>query len=209
MSKLHLSLLGRDEYLASIASITDEKTLLFADQSLAWWDRHASWKVNRCAVLCDEKGNHLCYLFSRIDRYSEYLTLYNLFTPSIRRRKGYATQLLRLILADAVNKHVRRITFSSVSSSLDFYMSFGFIYWGINDIGDYYCNLPLPKTGLDGISAMTEDSEPSELIGSYADFIHIKVDDNEKYLSLEKKAKHQTNKIRLGKHYAKEEFDNL
>jgi len=150
MPLYHLELLGRDAYIASTALIQDTESIRFANQSLAWWDRHFSWNTQGCVVLCDERNEHLCYLFSKIDRYSQYLTLYNLFTPLISQRKGYATQILRLILDQALEKHVRRITFTSISTSLDFYTLLGFIYWGINDIGDYYCNLPLPKNGLEG-----------------------------------------------------------
>lgn len=207
MKPHYLCFLGRDEYIHSISHIDDEKTQRFADQSLAWWDRHASWKTNRCAVLCDGEKNHLCYLFSRIDRYGEYITLYNLFTPLMYRRHGYATDLLRLILGSAVEKHVRRITFSSVSGSLDFYRALGFIYWGINEIGDYYCNLPLPIGGLDAIEHMSA-TEPIEiLIGNSRALIHSKVDGNEEYLSFEQNAKYEADKNRLGENYAKERFE--
>lgn len=207
MEHYHLKSLERQAYIASTALIQDPGTLRFADQSLAWWDRHFSWKAHGCSVLCDTEENHLCYLFFRIDRYGEYLTLYNLFTPAAERRKGHATRLLRLILAEAVEKHVRRITFSSVTSSLDFYAVLGFIYWGINDIGDYYCNLPLPKEGLDGITAMTRIPNTADLLGSYIVPIHAKVDGNERYLTPAQDLIHQANVLKLGKSYVKDTIE--
>jgi len=206
MSAYHLESLGRDAYIASIATIQDPQTLRFADQSLAWWDRHFSWNAQGCAVLCDENNTHLCYLFSRIDRYGEYLTLYNLFTPLILRHKGYATEILRLILEQALKKHAKRITFSSISSSLDFYQLLGFIYWGVNDIGDYYCNLPLPKSGLDGIITMIQESDIKTLIGSNLIKINGKIDGNERRLTPAQILIYEADIVKLGKSYQREKL---
>lgn len=202
MSLYHLESLSRDAYIASTALIQDPKTLRFADQSLAWWDRHFSWNAQGCAVLCDKNNGHLCYLFSKIDRYGEYITLYNLFTPLSEQRKGYATEMLHLILEEALKKHVRRITFSSVSSSLDFYALLGFIYWGINDIGDYYCNIPLPKRGLAGIIEMTQEGDHKQMIGQNLAKIYAKVYGNERRLTPKQRLTYETDILKLGKSYA-------
>lgn len=202
MSDYHLQSLGRDQYVASIALIQDAPSLRFADQSLAWWDRHFSWNAQGCYVLCDENNTHVCYLFSKIDRYAEYLTLYNLFTPLVHRRNGYATLMLKMILDTALKQHVKRITFSSISSSLDFYTVLGFIYWGINEIGDYYCNLPLPKEGLEGIVSMTQKSDIEQLIGKHIDTIFTKIDGNEDRLSAEQILLYEADIVKLGAHYA-------
>lgn len=202
MSDYHLQSLGRDQYVASIALIQDAPSLCFADQSLAWWDRHFSWKAQGCYVLCDENNTHVCYLFSKIDRYAEYLTLYNLFTPLVHRRNGYATLMLKMILDAALKQHVKRITFSSISTSLDFYTVLGFIYWGINEIGDYYCNLPLPKEGLEGIVSMTQKSDIEQLIGKHIDTIFTKTDGNEDRLSAEQILLYEADIVKLGAHYA-------
>lgn len=202
MPLYRLETLSRDAYIASTALIQDSESIRFADQSLAWWDRHFSWNAQGCAVLCDEKNGHLCYLFSKIDRYSEYLTLYNLFTPLAEQRKGYATLILDLILAQAVEKHVKRITFSSVSTSLDFYALLGFIYWGVNDIGDYYCNLPLPKDGLEGILLMTQNCDHKMLIGQSLAKIYAKVDGNESRLTPKQLLIYEADILKLGANYA-------
>lgn len=206
MPLFHLESLNRDAYITSIATIQDYESIRFADQSLAWWDRHFSWNTQGCAVLCNENNEHLCYLFSKIDRYSEYLTLYNLFTPLMKQRKGYATHMLRLILDQALKKHVKRIAFSSVSSSLDFYQLLGFIYWGINDIGDYYCNLPLPQSGLDGIIAMIQESDIKTLIGSNLTKINAKIDENERRLTPAQILIYEADIVKLGKSYVREEL---
>ncbi|MGA9047037.1 GNAT family N-acetyltransferase [Sulfuricurvum sp.] len=209
MPLFHLESLNRDAYITSIATIQDYESIRFADQSLAWWDRHFSWNTQGCAVLCNENNEHLCYLFSKIDRYSEYLTLYNLFTPLMKQHKGYATHMLRLILDQALKKHVKRITFSSVSSSLDFYQLLGFIYWGINDIGDYYCNLPLPQSGLDGIIAMIQESDIKTLIGSNLTKINAKIDENERRLTPAQILIYEADIVKLGKSYVREELKIL
>ncbi|MDD2781138.1 GNAT family N-acetyltransferase [Sulfuricurvum sp.] len=209
MSYFHLESLNRDAYIASIATFQDPESIRFAKQSLAWWDRHFSWNAQGCAVLCDENNEHLCYLFSKIDRYGEYITLYNLFTPAIEQRKGYATHMLRMILDQALEKHVRRITFSSVSASLDFYQLLGFIYWGVNDIGDYYCNIPLPKSGLDGIESMTKESTLEALIGSNLTKINAKIDGNERHLSPAQILVYKADILKLGKSYVRGELKIL
>lgn len=209
MPKYHLQYLGREAYVASTALIQDAESTRFANQSLAWWDRHYSWNSQGCSVLCDEDNTHLCYLFFKIDRYGEYLTLYNLFTPLISQRQGHATQILRLVLDHAITKHVRRITFSSVSDSLDFYTYLGFMYWGINDIGDFYCNLPLPKDGLAGIIPMTQTYNHSSMIGHNLAKIFAKVDGNERHLSSAQALIHETDVLKLGKHYAYDQLQVL
>jgi GNAT superfamily N-acetyltransferase len=209
MSLYHLKSLDRNAYITSIARIEDSETLRFADQSLAWWDRHFSWNAQGCNVLCDEDNNHLCYLFSKIDRYGEYLILYNLFTPLNEQRKGFATHILHLIMEEAAKKHVRRITFSSVSASLDFYHLLGFIYWGINDIGDYYCNLPLPKKGLEGIFAMTQNNNHEMMVGQNLSKIYAKVHGNESQLTPKQHLVHTADILKLGKSYAHDELKFL
>lgn len=206
MSSYHLESLNRDAYIASTALIQDAESIRFADQSLAWWDRHFSWNAQGCSVLCDEENNHLCYLFYKIDRYGQYITLYNLFTPLISQRKGHATQILHLIIDQALEKHVRRITFSSVSTSLDFYAMLGFIYWGINDIGDYYCNLPLPKNGLDGMKSMIQESDLETLIGSNLEKINAKIEGNEVLLTPAQILVYNADLVKLGNKYVREKL---
>lgn len=190
--------IGRDEYIASIGAIEDFESCRFADQALAWWDRHFSWNAQGCDVLVGEADEHLCYMFSKIDRYSEYLTVYNLFTPLHLQRQGYAHELLRLIILRAVEKHVRRITFTSVSASLDFYLSLGFIYWGINVIGDYYCNLPIPANGLDGIDRITSESAIETLLGRNRDKIYAKVHGNNEDLTPLQSLRYEADQIKMG-----------
>lgn len=195
---MNLLSLNRDEYLLSISTIIDAQSKRFAAQALVWWDRHFSWKAQGCSVLTDEEGKHVSYIFFKVDQYSEYLTVYNLFTPLIDRRQGFAYELLDCTIKHALSRYVRRIYFTSVSDSLDFYTSMGFIFWGINDIGDYYCDLPIPKNGLDGFEDMIKASTNSTLLGSKMEKIYSKVFDNEKKLTLNENQIHISNCLKLG-----------
>jgi len=190
--------LGRDEYIASIATIDDSQSRRFADQALAWWDRHFSWSTQGCDVLVDEDDSHLCYIFSKTDRYNEYLTVYNLFTPQDERRNGYAQELLGLIVTRSLQHHVRRITFSSVSDSLDFYLALGFVFWGLNDIGDYYCDLPIPAQGLGGFEEMIRTLDVEGLIGKKLEKIYAKVHDNEIKLTPTQLLRYENDRLKLG-----------
>lgn len=190
--------LGREAYIASVGTIDDAESCRFADQALAWWDRHFSWKAQGCDVLVGDSDEHLCYIFSKIDRYGEYLTVYNLFTPLSEQRNGYAHELLRLTMEHANERHVRRITFSSVSASLDFYLNLGFVFWGINDIGDYVCDLPMPSNGLEGMETMVHESDIEMLLGNYRNKIYAKVHENGENLTPKQSLRYESDQIRMG-----------
>ena len=132
---------NRNEYLESVAEIADARSRGFADMALRWWDRHYSWSAGGSVILTDERGRHLCYLFYKIDRYKEYLTIHNILTPLCHRRHGYALLLLHWVFEQALHEHVRRFKAVCVPQSLDFYLALGFCYWGLTSAKDYYCNL--------------------------------------------------------------------
>lgn len=172
---LCLQSLNRDEYLHATSLISDPESQRFLTQALEWWDRHISWRHHQCLALCDRDHHIVCYLFYKIDRYHEYLTIYNLFTPCDERRKGYAKYMLTYLFDYAITYHVKRFTLSSISRSLDFYSSLGFCYWGINACGDYHCDLPIPHDGLQGLDAMVKNSTAKELLGNKKEAIFKKV----------------------------------
>jgi GNAT superfamily N-acetyltransferase len=184
VQEFHLQNLGRKAYIASIANIADPKTLKFANMSLDWWDKHFIWEAHGCVVLCDEEQNHLCYIFYKIDRYKMYLNIQNIFTPLCERRKGYAQQLLSMVFDLALGLHVKRFKLTSISNSLDFYLSLGFIYWGVNSVGDYYCDLPIPHDGLEGVPLMTQTQNNFFLLGCKTEPIYEKTKEHSTLLSI-------------------------
>jgi len=196
----HLTHLDRAAYISSIAKIKDTKSNGFANMALKWWDRHFSWKAHGCVILSNEQKEHLCYIFYKIDRYHEYITIHNIFTPLKYRRKGYAHRLIGLVFDRALQKNVSRFRATCVPQSLDFYLSMGFVYWGINIYGDYYCDMPLPTTGLNALESMVEHSTPEELAGTHLNDILSKVKGNtEKLNDVQIKSHHEdTEKLKNG-----------
>ncbi|MFA6195631.1 MAG: hypothetical protein WC656_03190 [Sulfurimonas sp.] len=199
--KFHLQNLNRAAYITSIATIADTKTLKFANMSLDWWDKHFSWEAHGCVALSDSQNMHLCYIFYKIDRYKMYLSIHNIFTPLCERRKGYAHELLKMVFNIAILGHVSRFKITSISQSLDFYLALGFVYWGVNSVGDYYCDLPLPINGLDTLHSMISTSDDFTLIGKSIEAINKKVDGNSLILSEKQQLIYDSDKIKMGRSY--------
>ena len=209
MSAYRITYLDRKHYRESVAEISDLPTRRFAEMSMKWWDRHFSWSAQGCAVLCNEKKEHLCYLFFKIDRYRDYVTFHNIFTPLAKRRHGYARMLLGMVFTLAVTEHVRRFRITSVSKSLDFYLPLGFAYWGVNSVGDYYCDLPLPAKGLEGLDAMVRQADTETLVGNAGEAIHKKIDGNETRLSTEQSGIYEKDVTKMGRHYLHDALHDL
>jgi len=201
MPPYHLVQLDRQAYLLSTSTIADEKTLKFSKMSLEWWDKHFFWSKYHCIVLADENEEHLCYIFCKTDRYRQYITIHNIFTPLVQRRKGYAHELLKMVFDIAVTQNVGRFRLTSISTSLDFYLSLGFIYWGINSVGDYYCDLPVPAKGLGGLQGMTDTLGTAALTGASLGTIFKKVKNDDKQLNSTQSRLYEQDKHRMKRGY--------
>ncbi len=206
MPQYHLTYLNRNEYVSSTATIKDTKTVNFADMSLKWWDKKFGWYEKGCVVLSDKENAHLAYLFYKIDRYNNYLTIHNLFTPDVNRRHGYAHALMLLIFNLPAVQNVKRFRLTCISNSLDFYLSLGFVYWGVNSVGDFYCDLPMPIDGLNGVSQMIEEYTTLELIGKNLEIISKKTADNSEQLTKMQTILYDKDVLRLDKSYLQESF---
>lgn len=201
MSEYQLLELNRDEYIASIAKIEDPKTVKFSNMSLMWWDKHYLWSTQPCVVLSNADGEHLCYIFYHVDRKNQYMNIHNILTPPNQRRKGYARELMKMVFALALKNRVGRFKMTSSSEALDFYLGLGFIYWGINSDGEYYCDLPVPPEGLDAIKTMIADSDTDALIGESMAAISAKVKGNENTLTAAQALVYDSDIIKMGEHY--------
>ncbi len=197
----HLEYLSREQYVNSIELIQDSKSLRFADMSLKWWDKKFGWYMKGCVALSDEQNNHLCYIFYMIDRYNEYITIHNIFTPLALRRNGYANTLLGMIFDIAVSQKVNRFRLTSISNSLDFYLSLGFVYWGVNSVGDYYCDRPLPQNGLNDLSNMIAGMDTTTLIGKSFEKIYAKVENNNIKLNEKQTLIYDRDLLKMKGHY--------
>ncbi len=178
--------LNHDQYTESINQITDDATYRFAQQAEKWWDRHFSWTQDGCRVLTDESGTHLAYLFYKVDRYREYLTVHNLFTPENHRNKGYAFAMLESLFQSQADRNVRRFHMSCTPQALGFYAKLALVYWGVDETGNYHCDLPLPADGINGIAPMVENETNRELLDGKAEKIFQKVKENGQHFEAEK-----------------------
>lgn len=208
MPQYHFTYLNRNEYITSTATIKDTRSINFADMSLKWWDKKFGWYEKGCVVLSDENDEHLCYLFYKIDRYNNYLTIHNIFTPDNQRRHGYAQELMVLIFNLAAAKKVKRFRLTCISNSLDFYLSLGFVYWGVNSIGDFYCDLPMPATGLLGVTQMVKESSMQVLIGKSFNIISKKISDHSEHLTQAQTITYDKDVIKLNANYLQKSFLN-
>lgn len=175
METIHLNC---HQYTKSIAEIADESTQRFAKQAQTWWSRHFSWNSDGCRVLINGRGEHLAYLFYKVDRYRDYLTIHNLFTPQIHRHNGYALAMLEEAFQNQADRDVKRFHMSCTPQALGFYARLSLIYWGVDIAGNYHCDLPLPSDGIDGIPGMVERETNRTLLGGKGESIYRKVRDN-------------------------------
>jgi len=105
-------------------------------------------------------------------------------------------------------QNVRRFKLVSISTSLDFYLALGFIYWGVNSVGDYYCNLPVPKNGLTGLVAMTKSTDMNMLVGRHGHEISEKVKGNNLKLDKAKSKIYEKDKTKMRNNYRLNDLDN-
>lgn len=206
MSQYNLVSLNRNEYLIAIDQLEQDKSLRFAKMSLSWWDKLYGWHTKGCCVLTDEQNRHLCYIFFKIDKFNDYITIHNIFTPDVNRRRGYANILLEIIFDLAVAKKVKRFRLTCISKSLDFYLALGLVYWGVNSVGDFYCDLPMPKDGLGGIKEMIIQRSIPELIGAEFATINNKINNNSLCLTAKQTQLYESDLLRLKENYLLSDF---
>lgn len=206
MPNYHLEYLNRENYITSMETIEDSRTLKFANMSLNWWDKEFGWYTKGCIALTNEQNIHLCYIFFKIDRHNEYITIHNVFTQLSMRRNGYARELLKMVFDFALSLHVRRFKLTSISNSLDFYLSMGFVYWGVNSVGDYYCDLPMPFDGLNGVKFMTNTSDTTALLGKKFEKIYAKVSNNDMNLTETQNVTYKEDLLRMEASYMLKEL---
>ncbi|MGB3961842.1 MAG: GNAT family N-acetyltransferase [Sulfurimonas sp.] len=209
MESYTIGYLNRKEYLSSIENIKNDKSIAFANMSLKWWDDHYGWCTKGCMVLLDSEEIHLAYVFYKIDKYNEYITIHNIFTPFVKRRSGYAHELMRLLFDLALEKNVTRFKLTSISNSLDFYLSLGFIYWGVNSVGDYYCDMPMPLNGLIGVNAMVLKLTTTELIGKKRESIQNKIKNNSTQLTQKQTDIYNSDLLKLKRSYREVRFREI
>lgn len=161
---MNTKLLNRQEYIDSATQMNHFKSLKFAKNALDLWDEYYSWEKNPCLALYhDHDSRAICYLFYHISKDNEYLTIDYLLTPQKHRDHGYAKAILSVLFNDILhNQNISRVKLSSVASSIKFYLKLGVDFWGVNSIGQYYTDFPMPDS-LSDIPNMMRDNHLSDL----------------------------------------------
>lgn len=160
---MHVIELTRDQFLESAQTIEDFDSLTFSKHCMDWWDNYFSWTKFPPLCLVDEEEEHVCYLFYNISKNNQYLTIHNLLTPKANRYNGYAKMLLTHLFEKVADQHIERFKMYCVSSSLFFYNKLGLEYWGINDLGQYYCDFKMPKKSIDEIPEIVANASLDEI----------------------------------------------
>ena len=176
---MNTKLLNRQEYIDSAIKMNHFGSLKFAKNALDLWDDYYSWKNNPCLALYNDNDNRaICYLFYHISRDNEYLTIHYLLTPYKHRDHGYAKAILKVLFNDILHdQNISRVKLSSVASSIKFYLKLGIDFWGVNSIGQYYTDFPMPNT-LNDIPNMMRDNHLKDLSAIKLNKIYDKLKSN-------------------------------
>jgi hypothetical protein len=169
--------LSREEYLSSIKKINNYESLKFAKQSLDWWDNYYSW-IKFPPLSLRENGEDLAYLFYSIAKDDSYLTIHNLLTPKKFRGSGYAFIILEELFKELSNGSIERFKMFCVSSSLKFYNKIGLNYWGVNSIGQYYCDFEMPTEDIFQIKKIVSKTIIDDISKENLNYIYNKVKTN-------------------------------
>jgi hypothetical protein len=109
-------------------------------------------------------------------------------TPKANRFHGYAKTILNYLFQKVSNQKIQRLKMYCVSSSLSFYTKLGFEYWGVNDLGQYYCDFKMPKNSIEEIPKIVAKSNLDEIDNTVLLQIYEKLKHNGKQLDDKKLA---------------------
>lgn len=128
--------------------------------------------------LIDNFNEHRCYLFYNISKDKEYLSIHNILTPKKYRKMGYAYTLLAHMFSELSNEEIQRFKLWCVSSSVSFYNKLGLHYWGVNELGQYYCDFAMPKLSIKEIPSIIKDTKLKEFSTVKLNQIYEKIQQN-------------------------------
>jgi hypothetical protein len=192
--------LSRTEYFDSVQQIEDLNSLKFAKQAMDWWDNYHSW--TKFPPLCiRENDEDVCYLFYEVSNNKEYLTIHNILTPKAHRNKGYAFTLLEHLFLILAHEKINRFKLTCVSSSIDFYNKIGLNYWGVNHLGQYYCDFKMPHSNILEIPKIVADADVNEFSDESLLKIYEKLRLNGKEFDEKSKRTYNNCLKKMGKRY--------
>ncbi len=193
--------LSREEYLTSVKKMDDFYSLKFSKHALECWDDYYSWKLNPPLCLIDDNHKHVCYLFYSVSSDKSYLTIKYLLTPKPDRHHGFAYILLNHLFHLLSEQHIQRFRMYCLSSSLEFYTKLGLEYWGVNDIGQYYCDFKMPLLDISEIPQIVEDSSVNDFTKIRFDEIYEKLKNNGDNFNIKDTETYQKSLIKMGDKY--------
>ncbi len=206
---MDIKLLNKDQYLDSVTQMTHMGSLKFAKQAMDWWDTYYSWSNFPCVCL-EVDGEDVCYLFYHISKNNDYLTIHNILTPYNFRFQGYAQSLLAKLFSTVhPNSSIQRVKMECVSSSLSFYMKLGIDFWGVNKLGQYYTNFPMPKDDIDQIPKLMYHETLEDLKNDELFRIYEKLKANGKNFDIQETIDFNADKKLLKQHYRFKEFEKM
>lgn len=180
--------LNREQYLQSVMKMNHFQSLQFAKQSLDRWDEYFSWVKSPCLCLVNDDGLDVCYLFYYVSKDDKYLTIENILTPYPNRFNGYAKKMLTILFnVILLNSKIQRVKMYCVSSSLQFYMNLGIDFWGVNKIGQYYTEFPMPKCDICEIKLLMNNEHFQTVSQDYINLIYNKLKENGSLFDIKEK----------------------
>lgn len=206
---MNIKTLNKDQYIKSTSSITHTASKEFASQAFKYCNDFIDWDQFPCLCL-ENFGEDVCYLFYHLSKDKRYLTIDNILTPFNHRNNGYAKYLITFLLKKfSKGSIIERVKMFCVSSSLEFYMKLGIDFWGVNKLGQYYTEFPLPKNGIDEIDVLMKKENLSTLYKRELKVIYKKLELNgSEFNEKERKIFNRSLKL-LGKRYRFKELYNL
>jgi hypothetical protein len=207
---MHTKNLNREQYLHSTSTINHNQSIEFAAQALEHWDNYFSWNDLPCICL-EENGQDVCYLFYHLSKDKRYLTIDNILTPYEHRYNGYAKYMLAFLFRKfSQGSLIQRVKMFCVSSSLEFYMKLGIDFWGVNRLGQYYTEFPMPRNGIGEIEVLMKDETLSTLYNRELKVIYEKLKLNGDSFDEKEALVFQRSLKLLGKRYRfKELYDRV
>lgn len=93
-----------------------------------------------------------------------------------------------------------------VATSVQFYMKLGMDFWGVNTLGQYYTEFPMPKNHINEIPKLMENENLSTLSLEELNILYSKLGENGATFNKKEKDAFENCLLILGRRYRFSEF---
>lgn len=201
--------LSPEQYLQLTSKITHTGSKEFAFQAYEYCNKFIKWDKFPCISL-EVDNIVVCYLFYHLSKDKRYLSIDNILTDFEYRHNGYAKYMLSFLFKKFSKGSItQRVKMYCVSSSLEFYMKLGVDFWGVNHIGQYYTEFPIPKNGIDEIKTLMKNETLSTLYKREVQSIYKKLELNGRSFNKKEKEVFDNSLKLLKNRYRFKELYNL